>query len=399
MMPKYVSLLECPTTDACNAKFPRGGYCSKEKDDHCIQNEELCPRFSDIQEPCSCCPNCRDTGCSSYQGFECVNKTTAQANAKFCFKDDQVLCKGSKEDECACCKQDSPCEDRGCEQWGGYCTKQDRPICSQIDPERCSSKDPNDRCVCCVPPLKPCNQTSRECAKRGRGYSCVSEDEASKWPVPCLHTCHNNGDFHCMCCPPRPTTVTCKDTGCSEQFPGHECRNASVAATWPKKCFENEDQSLCSREPFDFDIHIRADNKFRLFVDADNTIGYGNNWVETYSFSVTASHLIGVEAENWHSAAGIIVSTSDGLVTDSDWKCLDSDLIDSPEAWHHLYDDSHWPNAVSFGLNGVSPWGYSSDISASAEWIWAAKSPKSVLCRKRIGLLLYRGKIILQYLS
>ena len=184
-----------------------------------------------------------------------------------------------------------------------------------------------------------------------------------------------------MCCPPKPVEVDCLDTGCSKEFPGFECQNASVARHWPKRCMESD--KLCTAVIEEYEVNMTADNAFKIYSDGD-PLGSGNDWQTTYTFHTDASKVVAIYAWNWGGPVGIILSTSNGLVSDLSWKCTSK--VQSGLNWTKPdFDDDSWPNAVSFGHNGVPPWGLRPGISASAQWIWAPTSSQRVWCRKDEG--------------
>ena len=68
-------------------------------------------------------------------------------------------------------------------------------------------------------------------------------------------------------------------------------------------------------------------------------------------------------------------SVSNGLVTDTRWKCISLNEDETRnfglKSWTKKddVDDSHWPQAVGYFSNRDSPWGKVSDISEDAFWI------------------------------
>ena len=81
-------------------------------------------------------------------------------------------------------------------------------------------------------------------------------------------------------------------------------------------------------------------------------------------------------------AAGVLASTSTGMVTDETWKCS----AVHEDGWNLLaFDDSAWLAASVYGANGDSRLQFISPISSGAKWIWAqGAAAGTVYCRKLI---------------
>merc|ERR1712151_285230 len=382
--PGYNFEIPCDDTD-CRGRYPGGGHCTLNPTSPWCEGVK-CKSGPGVN--CHCCKNCYDAGCSKMgKGWYCANSTTVATTNKECIYNEE-LCRTSNNamEKCWCCPPDTPCTDSGCWKEGGECVKEsqtDRCYAVHKDPELCQTSFGDEKCRCCLKQPKPCNETSKECAKRGPGYTCMSREEAADWPVDCEHSCYHNGDRNCVCCPPKPVEVTCVDDGCS-RLKGHECKNATEAANWPKRCLESE--NLCLQKIDEYQVNMTADNQFNLIWDGA-LLGSGNEWWTTYTFDTDAL-VLGVIADNIHpgTPAGIILSTSSGLVTDKSWKCIKSYDI-SPKIWTAPgFNDDSWPYAVSFGYNGVGPWGSKPGISPSAQWIWAEDDPTTVYCRKKLEI-------------
>ena len=135
-------------------------------------------------------------------------------------------------------------------------------------------------------------------------------------------------------------------------------------------------------------ISISADDKFKLFAD-NKIIGMGDHHEEVYKFFTELEHgsNLRVEAVDIHaesnynpkSMSGIILSTSQGLVTNSKWKCTENNGSVLP-------DPKHWPFAIELDNNDVSSkWGKRPEILSNASWIWAPRFstgyyPSKVAC-------------------
>ena len=107
------------------------------------------------------------------------------------------------------------------------------------------------------------------------------------------------------------------------------------------------------------------------------------NWPDAHTVSLDAACVLAVQGvDQGGGYAGILASTSTGVVSDATWKCS--------SVWHsgwHLadFDDAAWAQARLFGANGVGPWGYIGGINSQAKWIWA-QGPLggTVYCRKTL---------------
>merc|ERR1712025_326501 len=134
-------------------------------------------------------------------------------------------------------------------------------------------------------------------------------------------------------------------------------------------------------------ISISSDDEFKLFAN-NETIGMGDHHDEVYKFYTEPEHgshlrveAVDIHAEsgfNPNSMRGIILSTSQGLVTNADWRCIESNGSILPD-----YD---WPFAeILYNNDDNSGWGMRPEILPNASWIWAQKLssgdyPSKVAC-------------------
>merc|ERR1712112_571952 len=135
-------------------------------------------------------------------------------------------------------------------------------------------------------------------------------------------------------------------------------------------------------------ISISSDGEFELFAD-NETIGMGDHHDEVYKFYTELEHgsQLRVEAVDIHAESGlnprshrgIILSTSQGLVTNAEWRCIENNGSVLPEI-------SDWPFAEILGNNSADfEWSMRPDILPNASWIWAQKLssgdyPSKVAC-------------------
>jgi len=415
-VPSFVESKWCGSKDAiiaCSNKFEEGGFCTKypispfcdPKYGNCGKNFD----FEDETNRCTCCRNCYDVSCSTFKrGWQCQNATTAASSKKPCIQSSKFCRGASLNKPCYCCppeeQEPQECEPASnCPVVQGYeCTKK-----SEITTEECfdgckNSDDAEDPCLCC----KKCGRSdlAKRCAEQGSGYTCVSNSEASTWPVPCPLSCSGldtaSGD-DCKCCPPKPDD--CMDTGCSRKGDGYECKTEKEASLWQRPCEYNT--SLCIRG-VPIVVNITVDNGFNLYSGlpsaGDTPVITDLTWASTSTITLTAPEFLAVAAANDGSYdRGILLETSDGVVSDASWRCCS---VRSDEYWKTWLESGAsaslpwdtWDNcdpALEIGNNGVGPWLTRPGISASAKWIWAPPNslgvrPNKVWCVKKLE----RGK-------
>lgn len=133
-----------------------------------------------------------------------------------------------------------------------------------------------------------------------------------------------------------------------------------------------------------------ADNAFFIYLSTNNStlgtlIASGNNWPTAFTITATAltpgmTNYLQVEVINYGLQGGFIgnFSLSDtGFHFANGTQSLSTDTTN----WAGIYNNSNssvtaqpWvmPTAgvVSFGANGVAPWGTRPGISSGALWIW-----------------------------
>jgi len=109
--------------------------------------------------------------------------------------------------------------------------------------------------------------------------------------------------------------------------------------------------------------------------------------VDTVSLPDTTS-VIAVEANNKDGGAGVYGSdTNNCIITNTAWKCTTD--LQTNNSWTTVtYDDSSWPEAVSYNktynVTGVPATLYK--VNPLAEWIWTevTTNNQTVFCRLRL---------------
>ena len=104
---------------------------------------------------------------------------------------------------------------------------------------------------------------------------------------------------------------------------------------------------------------------------------------------VSGTKVIGIHCKDVYKNGMILASLSNGVVTDSSWKCSST----YQAGWSTAsFDDSSWGNAFEIGTNvATDPWGSVSDISSKAKFIWTLNYKSwttrnvDVYCRMKVG--------------
>merc|ERR1711962_1333621 len=116
-------------------------------------------------------------------------------------------------------------------------------------------------------------------------------------------------------------------------------------------------------EPADMiEVSISGDNEFQLYSGAPDSpqltlLGSGNDWRKTVTLSAPSSGALTIVVTDKGSVGGLLLSTSDGRISDSSWSC-------------QLEGQQQWEGAQEVGTNGVKPWSTRPGINPEANWIW-----------------------------
>ena len=124
-----------------------------------------------------------------------------------------------------------------------------------------------------------------------------------------------------------------------------------------------------------------ADDEHWVYADGIE-IGHGVLATPLMSTILDGTRLIAVKAVDFNNYAGFIGSSSNGIVTDSSWKCT-RDLVTD---WEKLnFDDSKWSAPTATRSNGDP---LVKDVASNAKWLWSGAyndAKTTVYCRKRLG--------------
>merc|ERR1719187_630668 len=124
-----------------------------------------------------------------------------------------------------------------------------------------------------------------------------------------------------------------------------------------------------------FVLSATCDNKMKVFADGV-LLASNNNWRETTDVTIPGdTAVITIESIEEHVVAGIIASGSNGLVTDSSWKCGTTGT--SLSDWNYAYE---------IGIARPRP-----RIASNASWIWDSSETwntgkfQRVSCQKNLA--------------
>ena len=121
-----------------------------------------------------------------------------------------------------------------------------------------------------------------------------------------------------------------------------------------------------------------CDNEMEMFADGVS-LGQDKHWPLATDYVIPGNtRVISVAGVDRGSKFGILGSFSNGLVTDTSWKCSNNfnPGWNSPD-----FDDSSWPAAKEVAKHGDNPWGNIDGIAPTAKWIWTAGDDDDVYCR------------------
>ena len=88
--------------------------------------------------------------------------------------------------------------------------------------------------------------------------------------------------------------------------------------------------------------------------------------VAAHSVDLDNACVLAIETVDVDALAGVLASTSTGVVTDTSWKCSTVEETD----WHLPdFDDAAWSQASVIAPNDGSVWASIEEISAEVKWI------------------------------
>ena len=127
-------------------------------------------------------------------------------------------------------------------------------------------------------------------------------------------------------------------------------------------------------------ITVSGDDGYELYVNG-NKIGEGSGWSKGTRFeapTLSGKNVIAIKGIDLGGKGGLVAQIKflgKDFVSNENWQVITSEQTD----WTAIhYDDSSWPNAVSYGLHGSTlPWSEFGDVEnisngIGVKWIWSA---------------------------
>ena len=133
-------------------------------------------------------------------------------------------------------------------------------------------------------------------------------------------------------------------------------------------------------------LTITADDIFYVYHDG-GVVLTAYHWADAHTVSLDNVCVLAIKAENTGDGAGLLASTSTGVVTDTSWKCSSGGGAVEQTGWHLPgFDDSALAQAHEIALNDGSWWLHVvAGINPAAQWIWSQNTTDDVIyCRKSL---------------
>ena len=104
---------------------------------------------------------------------------------------------------------------------------------------------------------------------------------------------------------------------------------------------------------------------------------------------IPGTEILAVRCKNFESKPLILASLSNGMITDSRWKCFsfpNNEYFTGVPWTRTEFNDSHWAQAVAeFSNRGESPAGKVPGIKDEALWISTAEDNPKLFCRRNLS--------------
>ena len=104
---------------------------------------------------------------------------------------------------------------------------------------------------------------------------------------------------------------------------------------------------------------------------------------------IPGTEILAVRCKNFESKPLILASLSNGMITDSRWKCFsfpNNEYFTGVPWTRTEFNDSHWAQAVAeFSNRGESPAGKVPGIKDKALWISTAEDNPKLFCRRNLS--------------
>ena len=119
------------------------------------------------------------------------------------------------------------------------------------------------------------------------------------------------------------------------------------------------------------EVDITIDNHGSLMIDNGEEHNLKSEWWATERFTLPGDiKAVTIKANNTGDVGGILASFSNGVLTDSTWKCPDMSSCTTAEC----ENAATWQDATAYGVseNKPPPWKRRlANIESTAQWIWA----------------------------
>ena len=132
-------------------------------------------------------------------------------------------------------------------------------------------------------------------------------------------------------------------------------------------------------------LTLTVDDQLHVYHDG-GVVLTGYNRADGYNVSLDDACVLAIKAVDLGHAAGLLASTSTGVVTDASWKCSGGDAVEQT-GWHLPgFDDTAWAQAQVVAANDGSFWmGVVASINSTAQWIWSQDISDDVIyCKKTL---------------
>ena len=134
-------------------------------------------------------------------------------------------------------------------------------------------------------------------------------------------------------------------------------------------------------------LTVTADDIVNVYHGGDVVLT-GDEWEDAQTLNLDDACVLAIKGTNVRSGAGILASTSTGVVTDASWKCSSSGSGAVEQTSWHLagFDDAAWSQARVVAPNDASVWPrVVAGINPAAQWIWSQDASDDVIyCRKTL---------------
>ena len=131
-------------------------------------------------------------------------------------------------------------------------------------------------------------------------------------------------------------------------------------------------------------LTIKVDNRFYVYHNGGVVLS-GDGVLSTHTLNLVDACVLAIKATNFVADAGILVSTSSGVVTDASWKC--SSAAEQTGWQLPGFDDAAWSQATVVAPNDGSVWpSVAAGFNPAAQWIWTqdVSNDNVIYCRKTL---------------